>query len=831
VTPKSIIMAEFFVAVYRFLRKHPALMWVLLVSTTAVFAFFAVQLKYEEDISKLLPQTEKAEKAGLAFGQISIKDKVFLQLTKADTDSVMADVDLAAMSDEFMDRLLTKDTASHLIANVLYRVEDEWTVNGLQYALSHFPSLVDTMVYAKFDSLLTRENINAQMEVNVEAMSNDFDGSVSTMICYDPAGLREALLMQVGNPSDLAGGYNIVDGHLFSKDGNVALAFLTPGFNYIESAKAAALIKMIDGTAVEFMAEHPEVEVLYHGNSVLSAGNSNTIKSDLVKTLSISLIIILIVILLCYRNKSTVGMLLLPIIYGTLMAMAFMFWIKGIMSLMAMGVGALVLGIAMSYVIHVLTEFKFVSDPEQIIRQQAKPVCLSCLTTIGAFAGLLFTDSDLLSDFGIFASVVLVGTTLCALIFMPQFFCPEKNRRSEKAFRIIEKIEGYAFDRNYVLLGVIAVVTVVCLFTSRKVKFDNDLNNIGYISEQVAKSQKLYDDKVNNGYMATYFAASAPDLNDALWYNKQVVVLLDSLKKQGVVKQYSSVADLFLTTEEQQRNINNWTAYWTPSRVASARRNIAAAARANDLEPEIFDPFFSLVTAEYDPELLYESGILPVELSSNFIEKVGNDYLVFTSALTLPKDADPVSDVVTTAPHALVCNPFYYTDDMVDIVHNDFNVVLLISSIFVLVVLLLTYRNLLLSLLAFLPMFLSWYIVQGLMAILGLQFNLINIILSSFIFGVGVDYSIFIMDGLLTASRGGDLNLMKYHKTAITFSAFILVVVVASLLLCEHPALYSVGACTLIGMSAAVLLSYSVQPFLFRLLMNWPHFQKVVTRH
>ena len=58
-----------------------------------------------------------------------------------------------------------------------------------------------------------------------------------------------------------------------------------------------------------------------------------------------------------------------------------------------------------------LTQFKYVADAEQVLRAQSKPVCLGCITTIGAFAGLLFTKSELLSDFGLFASLVLLGTT------------------------------------------------------------------------------------------------------------------------------------------------------------------------------------------------------------------------------------------------------------------------------------------------------------------------------------------------------------------------------------------------------------------------------------
>jgi len=121
---------------------------------------------------------------------------------------------------------------------------------------------------------------------------------------------------------------------------------------------------------------------------------------------------------------------------------------------------------------------------------------------------------------------------------------------------------------------------------------------------------------------------------------------------------------------------------------------------------------------------------------------------------------------------------------------------------------------------------LSWYVVQGIMGIFGLQFNLINIIIATFIFGIGVDYSIFVMTGLIAKAKGEDDNLLIYHKTAIFFSAFVLMVVTGSLLFATHPAIHSIGISTLIGMSATILITYTLQPALFRYLMRYPFFSK-----
>ena len=58
--------------------------------------------------------------------------------------------------------------------------------------------------------------------------------------------------------------------------------------------------------------------------------------------------------------------------------------------------------------------------------------------------------------------------------------------------------------------------------------------------------------------------------------------------------------------------------------------------------------------------------------------------------------------------------------------------------------------------------------------------------------------------------------MLLYHKAAILVSAFILIVTVGSMLLATHPAIRSVGFCTLVGLLSAVILSYVLQPALYR---------------
>ena len=144
---------------------------------------------------------------------------------------------------------------------------------------------------------------------------------------------------------------------------------------------------------------------------------------------------------------------------------------------------------------------------------------------------------------------------------------------------------------------------------------------------------------------------------------------------------------------------------------------------------------------------------------------------------------------------------------------EDFNVLQWLSMAFVFVVLLLSFRfNVKHTVLGFLPILLSWMIVLGAMVLFDIRFNLISIIISTFIFGIGVDYSIFVMDGLTHQ----DSQKLTFHKTAIFLSAVTLITTVSSMLIASHPAIRSVGFSTLVGLLSAVILSYVLQPAIYR---------------
>lgn len=825
-------MTKLCIKIYHFFRNNRTFFWSSMIVLFIGFGYYASQIHLEEDLNKLLPSSKDENgNTKLAFSNLKIKDKTFLLfegVNNVSTESIIK------TCDDFIDSLNCKNiknnTTEKLYDNIFYSLSDDLFPDVIDYFYNHFPSYIDTCLYSKLDTMLTYQHMSRQMEKNSKALHSPLGSMYPELIQIDPIGIRELLLQQFKTlSSNSNGGYKIIDGHFFVPDSTVCVAFITPSYSSTNTGQGAELFRTINGLIEKFNSISPDIKICYHGTPASGFYNASQIKSDLKSTITASLILVLIILVVCFRNYNTIPLLILPVTFGVVFGLAVMYFIKGEFSLLSLGIGAVVLGVAFSYVLHILTHYKYVSNPEKVLTDQVRPISLGCITTIGSFMGLMFVRTELLRDFGLFASLSIIGTTIFSFIYLPQLLDQNKNKINKKAFSIIEKANNYPYDKNKVLVISSIIIILICsgYYITGGTRFDANMHDLGYRADITSYSENLLRNKTYTGDKQKYFASSGKTMEEAINNFGVLDYKLDSLKKEGLVKDYTRTNLLFIPQNIQEERINAWKNYWTSEKLQLVKKLIDETASEAGIRPEAFNTFFNSVKAEYKPDALYESDIIPEGYLSTLMEQSYNgDYLCFTSVRcsndstgNKQSDYNKICNTIASQPNLLVLDTYYYTTDTLEQLNNDFNVLQWISMLFVFIVLLLNFRgNIRYTLVSFMPILLSWIIVLGTMVIFNKQFNLVNIIISTFIFGIGVDYSIFIMDGLLNNKQ--NLNLLKYHKTAIFFSFLILVITVSSMLFAKHPAIQSVGFCTLIGLVSSVLLSYIIQPAIFRMIKS-----------
>lgn len=822
-------MTELLIRLYRYFKSHATVFWGTMILWFAIFGYLASQIHLEEDINKLMPSSRNDDgSVKLAFADLKIKDKVYVLFHNkkgADTEAT------AEACDAFMDSLAS---VAHVgqkgsgIQNLFYRITDEDMGSAIEYLEDHIPAYIDTTTYSAIDSLLAPALLDRQMEQNANDMEGTLGQAYPELIELDPIGLRNVLGRQMGLGGQGKGSYSIVDSHLFVRDSTLCVAFITPAYSATNTGQGSAMFEQLNTLIKKFQKTHPDIEILYHGTPASGYYNSTTIKRDLSTTVLGSLIVVLVFLVLCLRHRDTLPLLLLPVVFGTLFGLAMMYLIKGEFSLLALGIGAVILGVAMSYVLHVLVHFNYVNDAEQMLRDEAKPILLGCITTIGSFLGLIFVRTDLLKDFGLFASFAILATTLFSLTYLPPLL-RERMKSRWSLLSAIEKLSAYRPEQNRPLIWTVSVVAIIASAVALCMgnHFDADMHNLGYQAEEVSRSETLLRQKTFTGDKEKYFASEGATMEEAIRNFGILRHKLDSLKALGLVKSYTPTDRILVSEKAQQERIDAWHRYWTPARLQKARTLVAQAADRAGFESDAFDAFFEMAQRDYEPDKIYDSDAIPEGYLSTLMERTySGKYLCYTNVRcandtvhSQQSDYNRICTAIASNPNLMVLDTYFYTQSTLLQMNSDFNVLQWISMAFVLLVLLLSYRfRLRPTLISFLPILLSWLIVLGMMDIFGMSFNLISIIISTFIFGIGIDYSIFVMSGLMNEADGR--NILSYHKTAIFLSAIILIITVSSMLIAQHPAIRSVGFSTLVGLVSAVLLSYILEPALYNRFMK-----------
>jgi len=204
-------------------------------------------------------------------------------------------------------------------------------------------------------------------------------------------------------------------------------------------------------------------------------------------------------------------------------------------------------------------------------------------------------------------------------------------------------------------------------------------------------------------------------------------------------------------------------------------------------------------------------------LAENYISTNKDKTLIYTIVNETPNTSNVLNSFNTPNSPIFTFDDSSIAEKLVNALSNDFNNVLYICSFIVFVFLLFTFGQLEITLLTFIPLTVGWVWILGLMTVFDLKFNIVNIILATFIFGQGDDYTIFVTEGLIYEYTYAKKMLASF-KNSIILSASILFIAIGMLIFAKHPAMRSLAEVTIVGMSSVVMCAYLFPPLIFRYL-------------
>ena len=164
-------------------------------------------------------------------------------------------------------------------------------------------------------------------------------------------------------------------------------------------------------------------------------------------------------------------------------------------------------------------------------------------------------------------------------------------------------------------------------------------------------------------------------------------------------------------------------------------------------------------------------------------------------------------------PDAIVTNSRFFVSHMIELIHSELKSLGGFALFFVTIFLILYKRNASRVAKLLLPLFISLLWTFGSMGILGIRMNIMNSIVVIFIFGLVVDYCIFLQSAWQDSSSDNDPHL-SHTCGAISISALTTIFGLGSLLFANHPALHSIGVTAFLGIISGIISVLLIVPLI-----------------
>lgn len=805
-------MANGWYKLHRTLARHRALSIAALFLLMAGMGYVAMQIPLEEDIIKLIPVKEGHEDLRRVLRTVKFTDKVVVHIALQENGG---EGDLTDYADRFLDSLHAR--CGPYVEAVQGQVDPADMANTMAYVQDHLPQFLDSADYRELARVINSDSLAVIGRNNFTTLISPAGMVAKDHLRQDPLGITFKGLAKL-KAMGLDDGLTIHKGYLTTQDHRNLLLFITPELGSERTADNEAFVQQLRAiTGGLNNAYNGRVAAEYFGSVPIAVANAERIKADVRNSMIIATVLFVLLLFFFFRRLSVTLILFVPPLFGGLVGLCVLYLLRDSVSAISLGIGSVVLGCSMDHSLHVLTHLRERGGLKEVYKEVAGPVLVCSLTTACPLLCLLFLPSQALQDLGLFCAVAVVAASICALVFIPLAY---RGRTGLPPTRtVVDRVAAFPYHRSRWFVGGLALLVLISFFTYPMVSFDNDLAKMNYMPADQQRAQDHLDSISDLASQTVHVVAYAPDLSTALRVNEVVFDSLQELQHRGDIMGFSSVATVLHSDQDHAQHIAQWNNFWTPARKDTMEQALTASAKSLGLKPSMYQPFFDRLAQPFNDSVQDPLAKIGAVDPADFIAGKDSFWTVTSIVRTGNGELAPVAAHLAGIEQVITIDRQHALQTLLRDVRKDFNLLVLYSFLAVLGILVIYFRNGILVLVTALPIMVTWLLTVGIMGMAGLQFNIFNIIIATFIFGVGIDFSVLIMQGLLQELRTGDGHILT-HKTSIVLSVITTLLGIGVLAFAQHPALRSIALGAIIGIIAAMLVAFTLQPWLFKIFIG-----------
>ncbi|MDO4727457.1 MAG: MMPL family transporter [Bacteroidota bacterium] len=740
--------------------------------------------------------------------QVDFSDKITVLISPKDTLDIDRQIEIANVLVERLDSVVQ-------LQKVQAKVDQVTMQRVYKYVNQNLPLYLEEDDYQYILNKLSADSIEYKVNQNLQNLISPSGIVLKDIILLDPLGLSVIGLDKLQKNNGITDGFSLEQGYLISKKGQDLMFFLETDIASNQTDENSKMVKVLNDIKQDIELKYNDISVDYYGASFVAEANSGQIKNDIFKTVLISFSILLVLMILYFRKVLLPLILFLPIVLAGSLSLMIISLLKDYISAISLGVSSILIGVTIDYSIHILTHYKRGSDIKTLYDDVSKPLIISSLTTSVAFLSLLFVNSEVLQDLGLFSGLTVFFSAIFSLVIIPLIYKPNLDISQHWTYRIV----SYPFEKNKILVALTLLLIIGTVFTPNKVKFDGDLSKLNYVTNELKEVERRLDTLTDINAKSIYLIAYGEDKQSVLEQNFKLYQILQNQKQSGEILQFTNLAEQLLPLAEQQKRIDRWNGFWSESkRSESVSNDLIKSGLSVGFEEDTHSVFYDFISSKYTLEKIDTTNLFHNE---NLL-KYKDGFYTATSLVKLDVEnkASLLDQINGATQNVFVLDRKELNEQFLFSVKADFERLVGYSFVLIIVVLWLFFRRIELVILSITPIVLTGLVVLGLINWLNLEFNVFSSIVVTLIFGHGVDFAIFMTVALQKAYTYGKKDISTY-KISIVLAVLTTILAIGTLIFAQHPALKSISAIALLGILTALLITFVVYPLIFRIFIMW----------
>jgi predicted exporter/SAM-dependent methyltransferase len=647
------------------------------------------------------------------------------------------------------------------------------------------------------------------------------------LIARDPLGLGNLILANLALllPSP---GARIVMGHVFSSDRRHLLLPAQPVSPSTDVVFARRLSAFLDEEALA-LSRDPEFEgaglrVIPFGAYRSTLDNERYSRSGAKKAAWISLIGISALLLVTFRRPLLGLLCLVPALAGTALALFVMSLSHRAISILAMGFGGALIGIAVDQGLAYLI---FLDREQETTGWEASRVVLvvslvSTLTTVGSFFALLLGGFPVLRQLGLFAGLGVFFAFLFVHLVFPLIFRKMPAARRRRLVPL-DALTSPGTPRSGRIAVAVCLLLFIALAWFAKPEFRGNISSLNTISPETARAEKeigrIWGDVLNT--VSLMIEGKTPE---DLWRRSdRLMDFLAGEAASGRIEAAFTPSRILPGPDLAEAHRAAWKAFWTPERAGRLRKDLGRIGKEFGFRDGAFDPFLRAVEHPAAETPVPEESVFPllgVSLSQDQERWTAFGPVVPGRGF----DRESFFRSVKTVPGVRVLDSRLFADHFARVVFRGFSRMLLICVAGLAFVLLLYFGELTVPAVVLGHTLFALVCTLGTLKLLGHPLNVPELAVAVIIPGMGSDFALY-----LARSHQRYLDERQppvlIFRNAVFLSAAATMIGFAGLAVSEHRLLQSIGLAGLLSIGYSLLGAFGLLPPLLRRIFAprpWP---------